>query len=302
MRALIDDDWCAPTARAASRPSTRSSAAPPRTPTSTSRPARASTHSTWPAPRSSSRRWIASPTLTGRQYHLFDYAGAPDAERVIVVMGSGAETAEETAQFPGGAAARRSAWSRCTCSGHSRSRISCARCRQLSGRSPCSIAPRSPAAPASRCTWMWSRPCRSDDGVNVQNVQTFERSPAHVIGGRYGLSSKEFTPAMVKAVFDELQKAEPKNHFTIGINDDVTHTSLAYDPSFSIEGRRNGALRVLGTRRRRHGRRQQELDQDHRRGDRQLCPGLLRLRLEEVGLGDDLAPALRATARSARPT
>ena len=57
-----------------------------------------------------------------------------------------------------------------------------------------------------------------------------------VIGGRYGLSSKEFTPAMVKAVFDELGKEHPKNHFTIGINDDVTHTSLTYDSKFQIEG------------------------------------------------------------------
>jgi pyruvate-ferredoxin/flavodoxin oxidoreductase len=57
-----------------------------------------------------------------------------------------------------------------------------------------------------------------------------------VIGGRYGLSSKEFTPAMVKAVFDELKKERPKNHFTIGINDDVTHTSLEFDSNFQIEG------------------------------------------------------------------
>ena len=57
-----------------------------------------------------------------------------------------------------------------------------------------------------------------------------------VIGGRYGLSSKEFTPAMVKAVFDELGKEQPKNHFTIGIKDDVTHTSLEYDTEFQIEG------------------------------------------------------------------
>ena len=56
-----------------------------------------------------------------------------------------------------------------------------------------------------------------------------------VIGGRYGLSSKEFTPAMVKGIFDELAKTAPKNHFTIGIDDDVTHTSLTYDPTFSTE-------------------------------------------------------------------
>src|SRR5205085_8013678 len=58
-----------------------------------------------------------------------------------------------------------------------------------------------------------------------------------VIGGHYGIGSKEFTPGMVKAIFDELSKAKPKNHFTIGINDDVAHTSLAYDPNFSIESK-----------------------------------------------------------------
>ena len=62
----------------------------------------------------------------------------------------------------------------------------------------------------------------------------FAQQP-RIIGGRYGLSSKEFTPAMAKGVFDELKKPQPKNHFTIGINDDVTHTSLAYDPEFSTE-------------------------------------------------------------------
>src|SRR5208282_900541 len=61
------------------------------------------------------------------------------------------------------------------------------------------------------------------------------RTDLRVVGGRYGLSSKEFTPAMVKSVFDNLAKTEPKNHFTIGIEDDVTHTSLTYDPTFSTE-------------------------------------------------------------------
>ncbi len=65
--------------------------------------------------------------------------------------------------------------------------------------------------------------------------EIWTRSNPKVIGGRYGLSSKEFTPAMAKAVFDELKKATPKNHFTVGIYDDVTHTSLDFDPSFDIE-------------------------------------------------------------------
>ena len=65
--------------------------------------------------------------------------------------------------------------------------------------------------------------------------RTARRALPRIIGGRYGLSSKEFTPAMVKAVFDELKKPQPKNHFTVGIHDDVTHTSLDYDPDFSTE-------------------------------------------------------------------
>ena len=70
--------------------------------------------------------------------------------------------------------------------------------------------------------------------LNESRFAEGQRIP-RVIGGRYGLSSKEFTPAMAKAVFDEMKKAVPKNHFTIGIHDDVTHTSLAYDPEFSTE-------------------------------------------------------------------
>src|SRR5262249_59852424 len=61
------------------------------------------------------------------------------------------------------------------------------------------------------------------------------RACPRVVGGRYGLSSKEFTPAMVKGIFAELAKDRPKNHFTIGIHDDMTHTSLAYDPAFSTQ-------------------------------------------------------------------
>src|SRR6185436_2251662 len=69
----------------------------------------------------------------------------------------------------------------------------------------------------------------------VNALREGRRRDVEVVGGRFGLSSKEFTPAMVKAVFDNLAQAEPKNHFTIGIHDDVSHTSLAYDESFSIE-------------------------------------------------------------------
>ena len=123
-----------------------------------------------------------------------------------------------------------------------------------------------------------------------------------IIGGRYGLSSKEFTPAMVKAVFDELEKDKPKNHFTVGINDDVSRTSLECDPNFSTEPDDVfralfyglGADGTVGANKNTH--------QDHRREPRVLRAGLLRLRLEEVRLADGLPRLASARARSAPPT
>ena len=118
-----------------------------------------------------------------------------------------------------------------------------------------------------------------------------------VIGGRYGLSSKEMTPSMIKPIFEELAATRPKRHFTVGIYDDVTHLSLPIDVEFrtAASGRR-GAGRLLRARLRRHRRRQQGIGQDHRREHRPVRPGLLRVRLQEVGLGHGVAPALRARA------
>ena len=123
----------------------------------------------------------------------------------------------------------------------------------------------------------------------------FAAKPA-VIGGRYGLSSKEFTPAMVKGIFDELTKPAPKNHFTIGIDDDVSHTQPELRSGVLHRGSEDGAGAVLRAGFGRHGGRKQELDQDHRQRDAELRAGLLCLRLEEVGVDDDFAPALRAEA------
>ena len=117
-----------------------------------------------------------------------------------------------------------------------------------------------------------------------------------IVGGRYGLSSKDFDPAMAKTVFDELKKPEPKRGFTIGITDDVSHTSLAVDASFDIEppdvvralffglgadgtvGANKNSTKILAA------------------DPEPPCPGLLRLRLEEVRLVHDLAPAVRPAA------
>jgi pyruvate-ferredoxin/flavodoxin oxidoreductase len=167
--------------------------------------------------------------LTGRQYHLFDYAGAPDAERVIIMMGSGAETAEETAQF---LAAR----------GEKVGVVTVHLYR------PFSVTHLMQALPATtkfvtvldrtKESGAVGEPLYEDvtaalnEGL-VSGAAPFKSMP-RVIGGRYGLASKDFTPGMIKAVFDEMLKAHPKNHFSVGIFDDVTNNSLDYDASFAI--------------------------------------------------------------------
>ena len=163
--------------------------------------------------------------VTGRQYHLFDYVGAPDAERVIVMMGSGCEAAEEavTALCKKG------------------EKIGLLKVRLFRPFSVNDFVNTLPVTTKSIAVLDRTKepggigePLYQDVVTALSETQRFERSP-RVIGGRYGLSSKEFTPAMVKAVFDELSKAEPKNHFSVGITDDVTFTSIPFDPSFNTE-------------------------------------------------------------------
>jgi pyruvate-ferredoxin/flavodoxin oxidoreductase len=168
--------------------------------------------------------------LVGRQYHLFDYVGAPDAERVVVLMGSGAEAAQEAVEY-------------LTARGE---KVGVLKVRLFR---PFSVEHFVQALPKTVKTLAVLDRTKEPGGAGeplYQDVVTalaeavaggaspFAATP-RVIGGRYGLSSKEFTPAMVKAVLDEAAKAKPKNHFTVGINDDVTHTSLEWDPHFSTE-------------------------------------------------------------------
>jgi pyruvate-ferredoxin/flavodoxin oxidoreductase len=178
-----------------------------------------------------SRTMAALAKRTGRRYGLFDYAGHPQAERVIVIMGSGAETVQETVEHlqakgekvgvlkvrlyrPFARAAFLAAIPRS------------ARCLAVLDRS------KEPGAPGD--------PLYLDVMTALAEARAEGISPLRadstVIAGRYGLSSKEFTPAMVKAVFDELGKGKPRRHFTIGIVDDVTHLSLPWDSSFRTEG------------------------------------------------------------------
>ena len=168
--------------------------------------------------------------IAGRQYHLFDYVGAPDAERVIIMMGSGAEVAHETVEALLAAGEK----------------IGLLKVRLFR---PFAVEAFVNALPASvKSIAVLDRtkePGASGEPLYCDVVTAlFEMGVSKkVIGGRYGLSSKEFTPAMVKAVYDELAKKSPKNHFTVGIKDDVTHTSLDYDPEFSTET--PGTVRAL---------------------------------------------------------
>jgi len=168
--------------------------------------------------------------LTGRQYHLFEYAGAPDAERVIVIMGSGAETARATARYLSERGAKVG-----VVTVHLYRPFSVQHFIQALPPTVRSIAVLDRTKePGSAGEPLYLDVVAALAEGRVQGFASYEGFP-RVIGGRYGLSSKEFTPAMVQGIYDELGKTEPKNHFTIGITDDVTHTSLTYDPAFSIE-------------------------------------------------------------------
>jgi len=169
--------------------------------------------------------------LTGRQYHLFDYFGAPDAERVIVLMGSGAEVAEEAVAHLNAAGEK-------------------VGLLKVHLYRPFSIEHFVAALPASAKTIAvldrTKEPGSAGEPLYLDVITALSEAQVagkRVVGGRYGLSSKEFTPAMIKGVFDEMLKPAPKNHFTIGILDDVSHTSLTYDPAFSSEA--PGTVRAL---------------------------------------------------------
>jgi pyruvate-ferredoxin/flavodoxin oxidoreductase len=162
-------------------------------------------------------------TVVGRQYHLFDYVGAPDAERVIIMMGSGAEVAEDTVEYLVG-------------QGEKVGLVKVRLYRPFSVEHFVRALPETvqviSALDRTKEPGSAGEPLYQD--CITAMVET-GRS-IHVIGGRYGLSSKEFTPAMVKGLFDEMASEKPRNHFTVGIEDDVTFTSIDYDPEFNIEG------------------------------------------------------------------
>jgi len=172
--------------------------------------------------------------LTGRQYHLFDYHGAPDAEEIVIMMGSGAETVAATVDH-------------LVAQGKKVGLLIVRLFRPFDMKAMVNAMPatvekitvldrtKEPGAPGE--------PLYLD--VRAAIGEAIQASSANsqplILSGRYGLGSAEFTPAMVKAVFDNMASWAPKNHFCVGPNDDVTFTSLDYDPAFNIEG--DGARR-----------------------------------------------------------
>ncbi len=168
--------------------------------------------------------------LTGRQYHLFDYVGAPDADRVIIAIGSGAETAEETAHWLNE-------------QGQKVGVLKVRLYRPFAADAFIQALPKTVKSIAvldrTKEPGCLGEPLYLDvvtalAEARVNGTSSFACEPV-VIGGRYGLGSKEFDAAMAKAVFDELRKEQPKNHFTIGIYDDLTSTSLEWDHTFDLE-------------------------------------------------------------------
>jgi pyruvate-ferredoxin/flavodoxin oxidoreductase len=176
-------------------------------------------------------------SIVGRQYHLFDYHGAPDATKLIIIMGSGAEAVHETVDYLL----------------EKGEKVGVLKVRLYR---PFSIKDFMKAIPSSvefisvldrtKEPGATGEPLYQDVVTSFAEVVgtegcRFEKMPK-IVGGRYGLSSKEFTPAMIKAVFDNLEPKTFKNHFTIGIHDDVSHTSLEWDNNFATDGNSFGAM------------------------------------------------------------
>jgi pyruvate-ferredoxin/flavodoxin oxidoreductase len=168
--------------------------------------------------------------IVGRQYRLFDYYGAPDAERIIIIMGSGCDTVHETVDY-------------LNKKGEKTGVVKVHLFRPFDVNSFINAIPASvkkiavldrTKEPGSMGEPLYGD-VRTAIGEAIENGAAKMKSYPLVVGGRYGLGSAEFTPAMVKSVFDELGRDKPKNHFAVGITDDLTGNFLAFDRNFSVE-------------------------------------------------------------------
>jgi pyruvate-ferredoxin/flavodoxin oxidoreductase len=169
--------------------------------------------------------------IVGRQYKLYQYCGSPAADRVLVIMGSGAEAAQETVEY-------------LNAHGENTGLVKVRLYRPFSVKHFIQALP--PTVKTIAVLDRTKEPGSAGEPLYLDVItavaESFTTVPSplksfpRIIGGRYGLSSKEFTPAMIKGVFDEMKKEHPKNHFTVGILDDVSGSSIEYDPSFTTEG------------------------------------------------------------------
>ncbi len=168
--------------------------------------------------------------ITGRKYNLFDYVGHPEAERIIIIMGTGAEVTHEAVNYLVKNESEKVGL------------IKVRLYRPFSIKHFVEALPRTTKAIAvmdrTKEVGAPGEPMYLDvvNALRETEDEGYFKTQPKVVGGRYGLSSKEYTPAMIKAIFDELKKDKPNNHFTIGINDDVSKTSLDYDPDYTTEG------------------------------------------------------------------
>jgi pyruvate-ferredoxin/flavodoxin oxidoreductase len=171
---------------------------------------------------------------TGRQYYLYEYHGDPQADRVVILMGSGCEAVHETVDY-------------LNAQGEKVGVLKVRLYRPFDAKRLIEALPSTTKAIAildrTKEPGAAGEPLYLDVVTAIQetlfggdpNPKSKIQNLKSVVGGRYGLSSKEFNPAMIKAVYDNLAQEKPKNHFTVGINDDLSHTSLSYDPTFSTE-------------------------------------------------------------------
>lgn len=170
--------------------------------------------------------------LTGRYYRIFEYYGAIDADRVIILMGSGCEAASETVDA-------------LNATGEQVGLLKVRLYRPFDVQQLVAALP--PTVQQIAVLDRTKEPGSAGEPLYLDVVTALHEAWAgkmpKVVGGRYGLSSKEFTPAMIKSVFEHLRQVKPRNHFTVGINDDLTQTSLTYDPTFSTE--RDNTIRAM---------------------------------------------------------
>ena len=299
LRALIDDDADRGAPRSGRcRPTTRSCAARRRTPTSSSRRARPANRFYARLPgRRAGRRWTASPSAPAARYRLFDYVGHPEAERVIVMMGSGAETAARDRRLAGRARREGRPPEGAAVPARSPSPPSPPRCRARVARSPSSTAPRSRARSASRSTrtsWRRSREASADEPASAATASSAGATASPRRSSRRRWSRRSSTSSRQPRAAQPLHRRHRRRrHAHLAALRRATSTSSPTDVvravffglgSDGTVGANKNSIKIIG----------EETDN--------YVAGLLRLRLEEVGRRDDLAPALRRRGRSARPT